>query len=137
MANMVATQHYLVQLLALVPPRRIAFLHILHRRQSIPTDGNFCGTTYSGEPSNDGTVFSLNIGLGPFEKTQSNSGKKVAAVKNLGHKLAYATSVTLSGTATRVTVELSSAIFTTETVQMVARGNTLSSNLTGARDYVH
>jgi uncharacterized repeat protein (TIGR03803 family) len=31
-----------------------------------PTNGNFYGTTYAGGASNDGTVFSLNVGLGPF-----------------------------------------------------------------------
>ena len=31
-----------------------------------PTDGNFYGTTYAGGANNDGTVFTLSVGLSPF-----------------------------------------------------------------------
>jgi uncharacterized repeat protein (TIGR03803 family) len=39
------------------------------------TNGDFYGTTYAGGANNDGTVFSLSVGLGPFVQTRPTSGK--------------------------------------------------------------
>ena len=47
------------------------------------TDGSFYGTAWSGGADDDGTVFSLSVGLGPFVKTNPASGKVGTAVKIL------------------------------------------------------
>ncbi|HTU42121.1 MAG TPA: choice-of-anchor tandem repeat GloVer-containing protein [Candidatus Aquilonibacter sp.] len=68
------------------------------------TDGNFYGTTRDGGAYNDGTVFRLSVGLGPFVETQTASGKVGAAIKILGTDLTGATSVTFNGIAATFTV---------------------------------
>ena len=108
------------------------------------TDGTFYGTTSYGGiinpngcwPSGCGTVFSLSVGLGPFVKTQTTSGKVGAAVKILGSDLTGATSVTFNGTAAAFTVVSPSLITTTVPagatsgkVEVVTPGGTLSSNV--------
>ena len=84
----------------------------------------------------DGTVFSLSVGLGPFVETQPTSGKVGAAVKILGTNLTGATSVTFNGTAAAFKVVSSSLITatvpagaTTGKVQVVTPSGTLSSNV--------
>jgi uncharacterized repeat protein (TIGR03803 family) len=66
------------------------------------TNGDFYGTTVLGGAncgtSGCGTVFSLSVGLGPFVKTQTISGRVGAAVKILGTDLTGATSVSFNGT---------------------------------------
>jgi len=100
------------------------------------TDGNFYGTASYGEAGNDGSVFSLNVGLGPFVETQPTSGKVGAAVKVLGTNLTGATGVTFNGGAAVFTVVSPSLITTTVPagattgkVQVVTPGGTLSSNV--------
>jgi uncharacterized repeat protein (TIGR03803 family) len=63
------------------------------------TSGTFYGTSRAGgTTNNDGTVFSLSIGLGPFVATRPSSGKVGAKVSILGNNLTGATSVTFNGT---------------------------------------
>jgi uncharacterized repeat protein (TIGR03803 family) len=98
---------------------------------------DFYGTTLmAAETSNDGTVFSLSVGLGPFVETQRTSGKVGAVVKILGTDLTGATSVSFNGTAAAFTVVSPSLIAarvpagaTSGTVQVVTPSGTLSSNV--------
>jgi uncharacterized repeat protein (TIGR03803 family) len=77
------------------------------------TDGNFYGTTQTGGASNDGTAFSLFVGLDPFVKTQPTSGKVGTNVIILGTDLTGTTSVTFHGTPAIFTVVSKSEITTT------------------------
>ncbi|HEY3974945.1 MAG TPA: choice-of-anchor tandem repeat GloVer-containing protein [Candidatus Sulfotelmatobacter sp.] len=63
------------------------------------TDGNFYGVTEFGGTSNDGTVYSLDMGLAPFVNTALFSGKAGATVTLLGTHLKGATKVTFNGAA--------------------------------------
>lgn len=98
------------------------------------TNGTFYGTTVGGGANNDGTVFSLSLGLGPFVETQTTSGKVGAAVKILGTDLTGATSVTFNGTAATFTASRSVITTTvpsgatTGTVEVTVSGQTLKSN---------
>jgi uncharacterized repeat protein (TIGR03803 family) len=100
------------------------------------TCGKFYGTTYAGGTNNDGTVFSLSVGLVPFVATNPTSGEVGKAVKILGTNLTGATSVTFNGTAATFTVKSKSEITTTVptgattgTVKVVTPRRTLSSNV--------
>lgn len=100
------------------------------------TNGNFYGTTAAGGANNDGTVFSLSVGLGPFVKTQPKSGKVGATIKILGTNLKGSTSVTFNGVAATFTVVSNSELTTTVpagartgTVRVVTPTRTLSSNV--------
>jgi uncharacterized repeat protein (TIGR03803 family) len=77
------------------------------------TNGNLYGATGGGGTDNDGTVFSLSVGLGPFVETQTTSGKVGATVKILGTNLTGATDVTFDGTGATFTVVSKSEITTT------------------------
>jgi uncharacterized repeat protein (TIGR03803 family) len=101
------------------------------------TDGAFYGTTQSSGRDDGccGTVFSLNVGLPPFAKTQPTSGKIGAAVNVLGSDLTGATRVAFNGTAAVFTVVSPSLITTTVPsgatsgkVQVVTPTGTVSSN---------
>src|ERR1017187_8845912 len=101
------------------------------------TDGDFYGTTWVGGSNitDDGTVFRLSVGLGPFVKPRPPYGKVGAAVKILGTNLTGATSVGFNGTAAVFEVVSSSEITPTVPagassgkVQVVTPGGTLSSN---------
>jgi len=109
------------------------------------TNGTFYGTMQEGgeswpgcSPVCDGTIFSLDMGLGPFVETLPTSGKVKAAVKILGTDLTGATSVTFNGTAATFKVASSSEITTnvpegatSGVVKVVtAGGTTLTSNMT-------
>jgi uncharacterized repeat protein (TIGR03803 family) len=105
------------------------------------TNGDFYGTTANGGGSSNcdegcGAIFSLSVGLGPFVKTQTTSGKVGAAVTILGTDLTGATSITFNGAAAAFTVVQPSEIkttvpvgATTGTVQVATPGGTLSSNV--------
>jgi uncharacterized repeat protein (TIGR03803 family) len=100
------------------------------------TNGTFYGTTYGGGANDDGTVFSLSVGLGPFVETEPTSRRVGGTVKILGTSLTGTTSVTFNGTAATFTVVSASEITTTVptsattgTVQVVTPGGTLSSNV--------
>ena len=77
------------------------------------TNGAFYGTTSGGGTHNDGTVFSLSVGLGAFVETVPTSGKVGAKVIILGTDLKGATSVTFNGTVATFTVVKGSEITTT------------------------
>jgi len=98
------------------------------------TDGSFYGTTLGG----NGTIFALNVGLGPFVETVPTSGKVGGKVTILGTDLTGATSVSFNGIpATAFTVNSTSSAITTTvpvgatsgTVQVVTSSGTLSSNV--------
>jgi uncharacterized repeat protein (TIGR03803 family) len=102
------------------------------------TNGEFYGTTGVGGISTPpvGTIFSLNVGLGPFVETEPTSGKVGTAVKILGTNLKGASRVTFNGTAAVFKVASSSLIttsvprgVTTGTVQVTTPRGTLSSNV--------
>lgn len=107
------------------------------------TNGTLYGTMLEGGISwpctsivCDGTIFSLDMGLGPFVETLPTSGKVKAAVKILGTNLTGATSVTFNGTAATFKVASSSEITTnvpvgasTGKVQVVTPNGTLTSNV--------
>ncbi len=61
------------------------------------TDGNFYGTTYLGGPDNDGTVYSLDIGLGPFVTFIHAAGKVGPTSGILGQSFTGTTAVSLNG----------------------------------------
>jgi uncharacterized repeat protein (TIGR03803 family) len=100
------------------------------------TNGNFYGTTNEGGANNDGVVFGLSVGLGPFVETQTGSGKVGTAVKILGTDLTGATSVIFNGTAATFTVVSMSEITTTVPtgattgpVEVTTPSGTLTSNV--------
>jgi uncharacterized repeat protein (TIGR03803 family) len=104
------------------------------------TNGDFYGTTLGNgdnNNSNDGTVFSLSLGLGPFVKSVPDAGAVGSAVKILGTNLTGASAVTFNGTPATFTVNSTgTAISTTVptgaatgTVAVVTPGGTLSSNV--------
>jgi uncharacterized repeat protein (TIGR03803 family) len=100
------------------------------------TTGKFYGTTSESGADNDGTIFSLSLGLNAFVKTQTASGNIGATVKIIGTRLSTATSVTFNGVAAAFTVDSSSEISatvpagaTTGKVQVTLPAGTLSSNV--------
>jgi uncharacterized repeat protein (TIGR03803 family) len=106
------------------------------------TDGNFYGTTEAGPINSElcnsgcGTVFSLSVGLEPFVKTLSTSGKLGNAVIILGNNLTGAASVSFNGTPANFTVVSNSEIKTTVPagaktgeVEVTTPNGTLTSNV--------
>lgn len=105
------------------------------------TNGKLYGTTEMGGTaclrcSGYGTIFSLDVGLGPFVETLPKSASVGRPVKILGTNLTGATSVAFNGIATAFTVVSASEIATvvppgatTGTVQVVTLSGTLSSNV--------
>jgi uncharacterized repeat protein (TIGR03803 family) len=99
------------------------------------TNGGFYGTTSAGA-NNDGTVFSLSVGLGPFVTTLPSSGKAGTKVAILGNDLTGTTSVTFDGAAATFEVVSGSEITTTVpagatsgVVEVATSSNTLKSNV--------
>jgi uncharacterized repeat protein (TIGR03803 family) len=110
------------------------------------TDGNLYGTTALGPLAigncpggfgdGCGTVFKLNVGLGPFVKTVPTSGSVGTAVIILGTNLTGATEVKFNGVAAPFNVASSSEITatvpagaTTGEVDVETPGGKLSSNI--------
>jgi uncharacterized repeat protein (TIGR03803 family) len=62
------------------------------------TNGNLYGTTYGGGANNYGTVFSLSVGLRPFVRTQTTSGKEGAKIGILGQGFSTSSVVKFGGT---------------------------------------
>jgi hypothetical protein len=98
--------------------------------------GTSTGQPEAGGANNEGTVFSLSVGLSPFVKTQPTSGKVGMTVKILGTDLAGTTSVSFNGAAAVFEVVSSSEITatvpvgaTTGTVQLITPNPTPSSNV--------
>jgi uncharacterized repeat protein (TIGR03803 family) len=77
------------------------------------TNGTLYGVTYSGGSNNDGTVFSLDVGLGPFIKTVPTSGQFGQSVTILGTNLTGATSVRFNHKEASFTIVSASEIDTT------------------------
>jgi uncharacterized repeat protein (TIGR03803 family) len=99
------------------------------------TNGTFYGTTYQGGADNDGTVFTLSEGLGPFVETVPTSGRVGSAVKILGTHLSAASSVTFNGTVAVFNIvgpsEITATVpagATTGNVQVATPGGLLVSN---------
>jgi len=100
------------------------------------TNGTLYGTTYNGGADNDGTIYSLSVGLGPFVQTVTTSGKVGAAVIILGNNLTGTTSVSFGGTVATFTVASDTEIkttvpvgATTGTVAVTTPKGTLKSNV--------
>ncbi|HEY7417487.1 MAG TPA: choice-of-anchor tandem repeat GloVer-containing protein [Ktedonobacteraceae bacterium] len=103
------------------------------------TDGKFYGTTSVGGAGKGhtmaGSIFSLDVGLGPFVKTLPASGTVGTPVKILGNQLQGATGVTFNSTpatfnvigATEITTTVPSGA-TTGGVTVTTPSGTLSSN---------
>lgn len=77
------------------------------------TNGTFYGTTYIGGADNDGTLFSLSTGLGPFVTTLPGAAKIGATIKVLGTDLVGASSIAFNGVAASFTALSASEIITT------------------------
>jgi uncharacterized repeat protein (TIGR03803 family) len=99
------------------------------------TNGEFYGATYGGGANNDGSIFSLSTGLGPFVAMKPALGKVGAPVTILGTALTGASSVSFNGTAAVFEVVSSSEITTTVPtgansgkIQVITPGGTLVSN---------
>jgi uncharacterized repeat protein (TIGR03803 family) len=99
------------------------------------TDGSFYGTTASGGAWNDGTVFRLSAGLGPFVKTLPSAATVGATIHILGTNLTAPASVTFNGTPAAITSLSPSQIVTTVPsgatsgkVEVTLPSGTLSSN---------
>lgn len=69
------------------------------------TNGTFYGTTAAGGTYSDGTVFSLNVGLGPFVSFVRGYGKVGQTTVILGQGFTGTTAVTFNGTPTTFTVK--------------------------------
>jgi uncharacterized repeat protein (TIGR03803 family) len=100
------------------------------------TDGTIYGPTERGGSADDGTIFSLSMGLGPFVETVPTSGKVGAVVTILGSNLAGATAVSFNGTRAAITSDKSSEIktkvpagATTGTIEITTSAGTLKSNV--------
>lgn len=100
------------------------------------TDGTLYGTTAGGGTQNQGTVFSLAVGLPPFVETVPGSGKVGAAITILGTNLTGTTAVSFNGTAASFTVVSGTQITatvpsgaTSGTVAVTTPSGTLTSNV--------
>jgi uncharacterized repeat protein (TIGR03803 family) len=74
------------------------------------TNGSFYGTATWGGTNDEGTVFRLTKGLGPFVETLPNSGRVGSSVILLGSALAGSTSVSFNGAEAEFTVVSASEI---------------------------
>jgi uncharacterized repeat protein (TIGR03803 family) len=99
------------------------------------TDGLFYGTA-GGGTFDEGTVFSLSIGLAPFVKTTPEFGQVGASVIILGTNLTGTTIVTFNGTQATFTIVSSSEITTSVPtgatsgkVEVTTPSGTLTSNV--------
>ncbi|HXJ92025.1 MAG TPA: choice-of-anchor tandem repeat GloVer-containing protein [Terriglobia bacterium] len=100
------------------------------------TSGAFYGMAYGGGINNDGTIDTLDLGLGPFLRTVPAYGKVGQRVLVLGNNLSGATSVAFNGTPAKFTVASSTLITalvpagaTTGPVQVTTPSGTLTSNV--------
>jgi uncharacterized repeat protein (TIGR03803 family) len=104
---------------------------------TLGTDGTFYGTTQAGGTENDGTVYSLATGLGPFVEADPNFAKAGRTIGILGNGLTGATSVMFNGTSAAFTVVSGTLIkatvpagATTGTIAVTTPSGTLNSNVT-------
>ncbi len=68
------------------------------------TDGSLYGTTYYGGPSNQGTIFKLDLGLPSFIIANPNSAKAGSQINLLGTNLTGTTAVSFNGSPATFTV---------------------------------
>jgi uncharacterized repeat protein (TIGR03803 family) len=99
------------------------------------TNGILYGTTSGGGASNDGTIFSLNMGLNPFVTFVRSFGKVGSTVQILGQGFTGATAVSFNGTAAAYSVKADTFITatvpsgaTSGSVTVTTPGGTLTSN---------
>ncbi len=101
------------------------------------TNGLFYGTTYLGGHSGNGTVYSLNMGLGPFVTFVRPNGAVGSTAQILGQGLTGATGVTFNGVAA-TSFKVSADTFMTAVVPsgagtgpvaVTTPGGTLTSNV--------
>ena len=69
------------------------------------TNGKFYGTTTAGGTSNDGAIFSLDVGFAPFVLLQRTSGHVGVSVQILGQGFTGATAVSFNGIPASFTVK--------------------------------
>ena len=100
------------------------------------TNGIFYGTTVDGGPSNNGTIFSLTNGLGPFVSFIRNPAKVGQQFGILGYGLTGTSSVLLNGIAAKFTTESDTLLIatvpagaTTGSVTVTTPSGTLTSNV--------
>jgi uncharacterized repeat protein (TIGR03803 family) len=100
------------------------------------TNGLIYGTASYGGANSDGTIFSFDLGLGPFVKTNPTSGAVGSSVIVLGTNLTEASGVSFNGTPASFTVISPGAISatvpsgaTSGTVEVTTPGMTLDSNV--------
>jgi len=100
------------------------------------TDGLFYGTTEEGGASNDGTVFSLDMGLAPFVSFIRNPAKVGQQFGILGYGLSGASGVVFNGTSASFTAKSDTLLIatvpkgaTTGYVTVITPSGTLTSNL--------
>lgn len=90
------------------------------------TNGLIYGTTASGgAATNGGVLFSLNVGLAPFAKLVTTSGKVGSSLEILGQGLTGTTSVKFNGVAA-TTFSVSSDTYMTATVPSGAKTGTVT-----------
>jgi uncharacterized repeat protein (TIGR03803 family) len=77
------------------------------------TDGNFYGTTSFGGSSNQGTIFALDVGLGPFVALVRGAAKSNQSFGILGQRFIGTTSVLLNGTPAMFSVKSDTLIVAT------------------------
>jgi hypothetical protein len=68
------------------------------------TDGKIYGMTRLGGPSNDGVIYTLDLGLGPFVRLEQSWGRIGQTGGILGQGLTGTTSVSLNGIPATFTV---------------------------------
>lgn len=100
------------------------------------TDGKFYGMTFTGGSSDLGTVFRLDMGLGPFVTLVRKAGKVGQTVGILGYGLQNASAVSFNGTPSKFTIRSGTYIaaivpagVTTGVVTVTTSSGTLSSNI--------
>lgn len=100
------------------------------------TNGLLYGTTAWGGASNDGTVFSLSVGLGPYLTTIPSAGKVGSRIRILGADLDGVTVVSFNGTLASFNVVSASEIVatvpnaaTTGNVDVTTPGGVLSTDV--------
>jgi uncharacterized repeat protein (TIGR03803 family) len=101
------------------------------------TNGNLYGTTTLGGASNNGTVFSLSVGLGPFVEALTYSGKVGNTIEFLGQGFTSSSTVSFNGTKSPMVKVSPSGTYLTATVPngattgfvtVTTSGGTLKSN---------
>lgn len=99
------------------------------------TDGNFYGTTPSGGPNNDGTIFKLSLGLRPFVSFVRPPGRVGWTVQILGQGFTGTTEVSFGGPPSAFTVKSDTYLIatvppgaTTGLVTVTTPSNTLKSD---------